>query len=706
MYISLDWVNELVNIKKVNLKYLIEKLTLGGFEVEKTLELNINEKKKTILDISATANRADSLSVIGISKEIKALLNLSTVISNYTQNNNDFNEIVQEKLYLINKSVNYSTILTITVENLTDLTVPKWIKNKLFLSGIQPVNNLLDFKNYILLETGYPFEFYDLDKIKKKIKTSNFNLTLKPETKNRIFLAANDFYYQLTSELLILEANNFPLSIAGIISNKEVCYENSTKSLLIEGSIFNSAKIRQQSRILKIRTERSARYEKGLNNAFLIDSFWRLISLLKISNPNLVCKIHTTSQKKTNNILNVCLNYKKIIEILGPIKTKKNKKTTYLQPDQVSLYLNQLHFSHIFEKKTLSWQVQIPKVRMDDIEREIDLIEEIGRLHGFNSFITSLPIISKIGIEDFSYQTRKKITKCFLNEGFNELIHYSLVNKYENENATIKLINPLITDCSKLRFSLLPDLVKTITENLKQNNLKQEGFEYGHVFSCDKNFNWLEKEQIAGIFGGTKRKRNWNETAKDLSWFEGKGKMEELFKKLNIVVLWKTCSLKIYKDILHPYRTAEIYLSNHKMLGVFGQIHPSLAKKYTISSKLFLFELNFELLKNQLKNVTLTSYRQYSLYPRIVKDISFIVRQTILYDSIRQTILEYGTNFLTNIELIDKYSGNTIPDNCISLCIQLTFQSNDTTLLNKKVENILLNIQNNLEKLYSVKVRI
>lgn len=704
MYTSLDWINELVSLETVQLNDLIDKLTLGGFEVEETLEIEINKQKKTVLDISATANRADSLSIKGIAKEITALLNTQSLESLYTQQALNYHDQIENILISSEPSINYSTFVAITIDNLTDLTIPKWLTEKLLCSEIEPAENLLDFQTYILLETGYPFEFYDLNKLKNNIQTDDFKLTLKSATKNTILTANNNLNYNLNSNILVLEANNYPLSIAGIIPNKTVSYTSETTSLLIEGSIFNSKKIRQQSRILGLRTDRSARYEKGLNNSSFIHALIRLVSLLKISNPELVCKIHTTSQVEQPKLPKIILKYENIIEILGPIRNEVNREPTKLSPIQITNYLNRLNFIFSFEEKNLTWIVEVPLSRVDDIEREIDLIEEIGRLHGFNNFVTDLPNIYNIGKEDFSYQVRKKLTSCFLNEGFNELIQYSLVN--ENTSNNIPLINPLITDYSTLRISLLPKLIQTVGENLKQSNSILEGFEYGHVFLGDINSQYIEKEVVSGIFGGLKSKRQWNDTSTALSWFEAKGKIEALFKKLNISVIWKNSTLETYKNILHPYRTAELYLSNELKLGVFGQIHPIAAKKNNISIGLFLFEFNFEVLKTEFQQKNLSLYQPYSIYPKITKDLSFVVGRKIPFTEIKATILDHGTEYLKSVDLLDEYQGSSIPKDQTSLCIQLTFQSTEKTLITKEIDEIIKSLYKVLETKYDINIRI
>jgi phenylalanyl-tRNA synthetase beta chain len=400
----------------------------------------------------------------------------------------------------------------------------------------------------------------------------------------------------------------------------------------------------------------------------------------------------------------IVLTYKNIIEILGPIRDKVSDSSCNLSPIQITNYLNRLNFTTSFNDDNLTWVVKIPISRSDDITREIDLIEEIGRLHGFNNFVTSLPTITRTGKEDFSYQVRNKLTTCFLNDGFNELIQYSLGN--EKTLQKINLVNPLSTDYISLRTSLLPKLIQSVSENLKQSNQILEGFEYGHVFLGDINSQYHEKEVVAGIFGGSNYKRKWNETSTSLSWFEGKGKIENLLNKLNISVSWKKSQLGLYENLLHPYRTAELILENSSNLGIFGQIHPVIARKNNLPAELFLFEFNFENLKTECEKQKLSRYQPYSLYPTITKDLSFIVDRTINFSEIKTTIQKCDTKYLKAIHLLDEYQGLSIPKNQTSLCIQLIFQSIEKTLVTKEIEDIIVEIYKSLEHEYDISIRV
>jgi len=705
MQVPLKWINELVNIETIKLDDLIEKLTLGGFEVEEILELEINNQKEIVLDISATANRSDSLSIQGISTEIAALLDQSVQISDYSTEAKNWKQTIKSVSEPNSTDSNCSMFLTVIVENLTDTTVPKWITEKLISSGIVPSNTLLDFQNYVLLETGYPFAFYDYDKICSKLNTSEFNLSISKAENNQKFLANNDTNYELDNSILTITANEFPISIAGIIEEESVSYSELTKRLLIEGSIFNAAKIRQQSRKLGLRTDRSARYEKSLKNTYLIESLYRLVSLLRISNPNLICKLHKINQKFEQNIEPLLLRYETINEILGPTNKSTEDKLSYITPQTIENYLTRLNFKFIYDESKLAWKVEIPDSRTEDITREIDLIEEIGRLHGFNNFLTTLPKIKTIGNEDSNYKTRKKLTSCFLNLGFNELIHYSLVNKETFLSNEIELINPLVSDYSSLRSSLLPNLIKTLQENLKQKNRYIEGFEYGHVFSSDPVLKFKEKEYVGGIFGGVKTKLSWSGSSTELSWFEAKGKIEQLFNQLNLLTYWTRSSSKIATSVLHPHRSADLYLTDNSILGTFGQIHPILANQLNISSEIYLFEFDIEGIKNQLETNKLRLYHEYSLYPKIIKDLSFIIRRDVTFKELQETLYCNGTEFLSEINLLDEYKGQSIPDNHTSLCLQLVFQSNTATLENKDIETIITKLQLLLAEKFDATIR-
>lgn len=702
MLIPISWINELIDIEKISLNSLVEKLTLAGFEVEDIIETIIFQNKEIVLDISATANRSDSISVRGIVEEISALTNISRRMSSYNSSQFNCNDQIRNHFKVETKNLlnDCSIFSNLIVTNLTNKPSPKWIKKKLIACGVTVENNLIDIQNYILLETGYPFEFYDLEKISNTSESNNLNIKLQNLEKSITITGTNDIEYKLDHETPVITANNNIISIAGIIPNQAYEYTSNTKSLLIEGSIFGSKKIRQISRKIGVRTDRSARYEKGLNSGNFIDAASRLILLLQMYDDSLEFKLHTAIQIPQQKPNIITLKYNNLIEILGPIKVENEKELLSLDPKIISNYLERLNFEIEFDQKKLEWLIRVPESRTADITREIDLIEEIARLHGFNNFTSFIPTIVQIGKQDSNYQIRKKFINCFLNEGLNELIKYSLVK--DNFDYSIKLINPLLQDCSFLRQTGLLNLVTASSENIKQANLPIEGFEFGHNFYTDNKNNYKEKEVISGIFGGRQKKINWSEKSKSLSWFEAKGKIEKIFTKLKINVTWEQKQFsnfgKVYENVFHPYRTANLLILKNQSFGIFGQIHPLLAKKMSLPIQTYLFEFDFNILCKHLEKNNLILYKNYSSYPKVIKDISFIINENITYSEITDLISKNGSQFLTNITLLDQYKGKDMPKNTHSLCIQLTFQSNKSTLITSEIEKILSNVNFILEK--------
>lgn len=694
MQISLKWINELVNIKRVKLNTLVEKLTLGGFEVEEILEIKMSNTNEIVLDISATANRSDSLSIQGMSLEMAALLDSPLTISNYLLQSQKLKQLILEKATNLPSSTGCTTLLSVSIENFANQAVPKWITKKLISSGLTPSNTLADFQSYMQMETGYPFAFYDFDKVAKKVGKKDFQLSVSRATNNSLFVAANDENYNLDESIVVTKVNDVSLSIGGIIESKEFRCENSTTSLLVEASIFTATSIRQQSRKLGLRTDRSTRYEKSLKNTYLIEALYRLISLFRIANPNLIVKFQTLSKIEEQTTNPIILKYATLKEILGPTTTSSNIQLEYIDVKTVESYLNRLNCHYVYNDQEESWSIKVPHFRNEDLTREIDLVEEIGRLHGFNNFLITLPKLHAIGTKDKSYQTRQKLTSCLLNLGLNELIHYSLVNEKTFLTNEILLVNPLVSEYESLRLSLLPGLIRTNYENWKQSNSVINGFEYGHVFSLDENKNFREKEHIAGILGGVKTKLTWSETENSISWFEAKGRIEVLFEQLNIPIIWKstltTCNQ--LENIFHKYRHVEIYLESGQLVGNFGQIHPILANELNISASLYLFEFDLDVIQSALQMNNVAVYREYSTYPKILKDISFIIKQDIEFKKLEQFLYLNGSKFLSKIQLLDEYKGGSIPKDYTSLCLQLTFHSNERTLQTREVEEILNHI--------------
>jgi phenylalanyl-tRNA synthetase beta chain len=213
----------------------------------------------------------------------------------------------------------------------------------------------------------------------------------------------------------------------------------------------------------------------------------------------------------------------------------------------------------------------------------------------------------------------------------------------------------------------------------------------------------IYQENIAGIFGGAKTKFSWSEKAISINWFNAKGKMEQLFDQLNLVVDWTAVNNP--ESIFHPYKTSELCLTNGKKLGIFGQISPILSNHLNIDPEIYIFELDLGIMQNKIEKNQLSIYKPYILYPKIIKDISFIIHQDVSFTELKKLLYANGTQFLVEINLVDEYRGKSIPTNHTSLCLQLVFQSNEKTLQTKDIEIIIKNFELLLTEKFNALIR-
>jgi len=924
MQISLNWLNEFLDLRGYTLNYLVKRLTIEGFEVERCIQVKCDNVTSIALQISTTTNRGDVNSIRGIAREVKTILSRTRQVpqtahpglirrikrkykvklvkkkrfitfdelQDYTFNQFKFKKAGKRKIiafstegygvsmynrgklvpiYHFHKWIyprkqsapiyapNWKAIdmyaelgmynpykpprtykhiytdlrynhvrqtleiLTIqrrtfylyewrlenivfrshkwkynrtyhpetvfnkndpklfskffcwSIRDLKNVQSPKWLQKKLLYSGITPENNLSDFQNYIRLEFGYHYEFYDFDKIQSKCESEDFELSLSPGT-NLEFIAENNLKYKLNENIAVFKANESILSVAGLISNKEFVCTKLTKSLFIEMAMYKPRMILRQSRLLNLKTMRSNYQVKGgIGSDYFLDGIYRFLLLLKLANPDLECRVHTGAygSAKESRIYHVkfvtsyhwpevevlkvydfWLRETKISQIMGegyyfnPIQRRNSTLTKKLTAAYIEYLLRRSEISHkfrripgLFEEWFLMlygrmpfppvrryphlmvmrgnvvegryWILIIPSHRREDLTREIDVVGEICRLYGVDRIqSTSLKIHDdNLGTKDLSSKIRKEMINTLLNEGFNEVISYSLVNTNMCNNKPVKIINPLAIEYSILRTSLLPGLIEIASENIKQGNKTFEGFEFGHIFSMDSAGNYFETECISGIFGGLMLKSNWSDKLENLSWFEAKGKIEQIFERFNLATIWKNCNTEFNSKAFHPYRTAIIYLTNGRKLGNFGELNPLLAKSLNISSKFYLFEFDFPTLTKRLKKEKLKQkhnliYTPYSLYPKIVKDLSFVVDKSISFNQIKNLIYFEAGDFLSEVNLLDQYQNDFNASAQISLCIQLIFQSFDRTLKNEEIDDILNRIVLILKRKYKVDLRL
>ena len=665
-----------------------------GTQASKLLELD-----DYIYDLAITANRPDGMSVIGIAREISALLESKL---NFPELNNKYNLNLLNKIKLCSEAITSNCIYTITsIDGVNgEKLSPRWIKDRIEKSGIKSINFLVDITNYILLEQGQPLHAFDKDKLSnligKNVSADDFSVRKAKDSESLVCLDGKK--YDLNENITIITCGNIPIAIAGVIGGLETSVTNTTSSIFLEGAVFNPVTIRKSSKEIGIRTESSSRYEKGISSKNTIGSITRAINLLEeffgINLP-----IINTSNLITNDDIFIKLRRNRIHKILGPIIINEKFDKRNLSDTEIVDKLTLIGCS--LKSKEYGWDVAVIPNRSNDLTREIDLIEEIARLIGYDKFDLNLPNPIKPGKLSPDQLALRKIKNGFIENGFNEVLSYSLVSE-DNEDL-IKISNPLLLETSCLRDNIWKEHLEIVNRNIKAGQTSCYVFEIGNIFY--KNSENIQEEILNGAIFGNRKFGKWVNSGKDkaLNYYQARGKLKEALSSLNININDKPSNVI---DFLHPGRAAKLLIEG-KDAGYFGEIHPKLILEKKSLKNVYIFSLNIASLlsASTRKNKWIPLYKQYPVVPKMERDINFIFSKKYLISQITSEIRKTGKNLLEDVNLIDVFEDTNLGEDFISYTFRLSYRDKDKTLLDSDISLIHSNIISNVEKSFETKLR-
>ena len=660
---------------------------------------NLLQLNDFIYDLAITANRPDGMSVIGIAREISALLE-STL--NFPEINHKYNIHLLKGIQYCMEAIRSDCIYTIScIDGVNgEKLSPKWLKDRIEKSGIKSINFLVDLTNYILLEQGQPLHAFDKDKLSNLIgkEVSPEDFSVRKANDNESLVCLDGKKYDLNGNITVITCCDKPVAIAGVIGGLETSVTNSTSSIYLEGAVFNPVTIRKSSKEIGIRTESSSRYEKGISSKNTIVAVTRAINLLEEYYPINLPIINTSNLINNEDVL-IKLRRNRIHKILGPLIINDQLEKRNLSDDEIVDKL--MLIGCTLKSKEYGWDVAVIPNRSQDLIREIDLIEEIARLIGYDRFDLNLPNPIKPGKLSPEQLALKKVKSGFIEKGFNEVLSYSLVP--EDKESLIKISNPLLLETSCLRDNIWEEHLEIVNRNIKSGQNSCYIFEVGNVFN--KNSEFIQEEILNGAIFGNKKFGEWVKSGKsnDLNYYEARGKLKEALSSLNIKVDDKpTNSI----DFLHPGRTAKLFIEG-KDAGYFGEIHPKLILDKIALKKVYLFKLNIAnlLRASTRKNKWIPIYKQYPIVPKMERDINFIFSKEYLISEITSEIRKTGKNLLEDINLIDVFEDINFGEDFVSYTFRLSYRDKDKTLLDSDISLIHSNIVSKVEKRFNTKLR-
>jgi len=654
-----------------------------GTDLAKALGLD-----NVTFEIDLTPNRADALSHIGIARDLAASLNRPFKLPEL-----NLQEINEESSVYAKVSIEDEEgcprYIGKVVRNVTVKESPEWLKKKLTSIGLRPINNIVDVTNYVLHEIGQPLHAFDLDLLEGN------EIVVRQAGDQKKFVTLDSKERELvTTDLMICDGNK-PVAFAGIMGGENSEVTSNTKNILIESAYFNPSRIRKTAKRIGLSTDASYRFERGTDIEITIWAARRAAQLIGEIADGKVCKGELDVYPKKYQPKIVGLRFDRLNKIMG-FTIEKKKVTDIIKNLGIKVT------SETEEKLT----AEIPAFR-PDIEREIDLIEEVARINGYDNVpeIDDIKVVLEKNVDQSKYvdNLRDKLVGL----GFNEIITNSLLNNERNIpfGKPISLMNPQSKEMSHLRTSLMPGALQTISNNLKVREQNLSLFEIGHTFENIgknevKSFDDIsEKEMLLMIMTGKFNEDEWYAKSTDVSIFNLKGTVEELLHKLEVLP-----SVKIeYGKEVKGLKNTLVYSYKNVDICKIGQVEENLLKEYDIEQDVFAAEINIdELKKIEIKEKVFT---QLLKYPKVIRDCAFVLDNKINNFEVEKTIKESSSKLLKNIKLFDIFESDSLGEGKKSLAFQLEYYDSSRTLTEEEVEKDFWNAIETVKRKLNAQLR-
>lgn len=633
------------------------------------------------IDVDLTPNRSDCLSIAGLAREVGVLnkegvtsptINLATVAHNDTfPVHVDNTEACPKYLGRVIKNV--------------DLTQPSplWLQEKLRRSGIRSIDPAVDVTNFVLLELGQPMHAFDLDQLKGSINVRNAQ-------KDEPLTLLDGQELSLRDDTLVIADDSGPLAIAGVMGGLNTGVSTSTSTIFLECAFFTPLALAGKARSYGLHTDSSHRFERGVDFQLQHTAMERATNLLlDIVGGEAGPISEDVSEQTLPKTTTVKLREAKVASLLG----------LTIETSEIEDILTRLGLD-ILSKEDDGWVFDVPSYRFD-ISIEPDLIEEIGRIYGYDK----LPKTSALGEIKLKEDDESSVSQDFFADrlvslGYQEAITYSFVEQklqdmITPEQESIALANPLSADLAVMRTSLWSGLLKALSYNQNRQQTRVKFFETGLKFE-KSNDDIVQTRMISGVVSGTAHPESWNSPARKLDFYDVKADIESLLCSVDDSIVFE----KSEHAALHPGQTAKI-IKNGSIIGHLGAIHPKLQKYLDLNGSVYLFEL---CLTDAVQG-TIPNFSEVSKYPEVRRDLAIVIDQQVPFENVRSEVIAHAGQDLVNVVLFDVYAGENLGKGLKSLGLALVWQRVDRTLNDEEINQAFENIVSALNAKFGANIR-
>ena len=634
------------------------------------------------IDVDLTPNRSDCLGIAGIAREVGVLTGCD--LTNWSREavSEQSSKQLAVKVEASNACPRY---VGRVIENINvKATTPVWMQEKLRRSGVRSISPVVDITNYVMLELGQPMHAFDLNTL-----NGGINVRMAKQGEKVTLLDGQEVTISETS--LVIADDTSPLALAGIMGGKSSSVGDATMHLFLEAAFFNPLAIAGRAREYGLHTDSSHRFERGVDPELPRLAIERATALLlEIAGGQAGPITEVVSESDLPQARVITLRAKRIKRVLG----------IDIEPAQVEDQLKRLGLTVVANDE--GWQVTAPSFRFD-IAIEVDLIEELGRLYGYDKLPKTRPqgTVLSADISEYTLATQR-LQALLVDRGYQEAITYSFVDPtmqqhlaIEDEQA-IALANPISADLSVMRTSLWPGLIQAMVRNLNRQHERVRLFEVGRVFTGTSD-NVEQHRHIGGVLCGSRYAEQWSEKQRPVDFFDAKADVEALLDLGNEDNIHFVAEAH---PALHPGQSARIY-KNGQAIGWIGALHPRLNKPLEINCRVYVFELAL----SSVLAAKVPSFTPLSRFPALRRDLALVVDVKTTAGEIEHCLNGIESDILVSIQLFDVYSGAGVEVGKKSIAVAFQLQHADRTLTDEDVDVLMHTVTQTLEQHVGATIR-
>jgi phenylalanyl-tRNA synthetase beta chain len=640
-----------------------------------------NLEDDSVFEIGLTPNRADAASHLGVARDLAAYLKLQLTmpdISGFKVQSQELN--IPVELVDMEACRRY-TSLSISGVTITDS--PDWLKEKLNAIGIRPINNVVDVTNFVLHELGQPLHAFDADAI------SGNQVIVKKCAEGTIFYTLDDAERKLSADDLMICNANEPMCIAGVFGGQSSGVKPSTSKIFLESAWFDAVSVRKTSKRHGLKTDASFRFERGTDPEMTVIALKRAALLIQELAGGHISSEISDIYPSPAKPFDVNISFRNVTRLIGK----------EIATEEIHSTLSGLGIK-IISQDMEGMKLEVPAYKVD-VTREVDIIEEVLRIHGYdhieipNQIRASLNYAQKPDKEVLQNQIADLLTA----NGFYEMLCNSLTKiSYSSQpDLAVKILNPLSSDLDVMRQNLLFSGLEAIVHNQNRRKPDLKLYEFGKVYSLE-NENYKENQRLSVFITGAKQAENWNSRSSDAGFYNLKSAVDLIINRLNIKGL-------ISAETTNPNLSSGIsYSKGEKVLVDFGIVSKKSLKKLDISSDVFYADFDWDLIVKSVRNNKI-SYTEVSKFPSVRRDLSMLLNKEVTFEQLKQIAQKTDKSLLKEVNVFDVYIGDKLPEGKKSYALSFLIQDEEKTLTDKQIEALMQKLILNFEKQAGAEIR-